>query len=328
LENNNLEFVTPDNIYINGNLKSAENYKNQYKLVKKNKEDKIIRVEFSSSSEYVKYKFTPEDVKYEETNNLGKKNIDINVENVSDSIILEIYSDGKIEDKNLLSYSFRYRTDEGKKTFKNYGTYGDSNGKIQSNKIEEKPELNIKKVEITIPSIKESQSLRNLLSSEDFSPNYYLKVYTLPNKKNLKLSNTISIIEGLELFRSYEFQFNDDICTKTIDIPYDKDVYIAVKATTPDKELLSYESLFIETKGNKGNNKDINYDNNIFKMDEKLIIIIVLLIIIIFILIFLCARYCCLKKRGNQIEKVIDNTLKNQEMLLNEEDLNSSKSQN
>ena len=331
LENNNLEFVTPDNIYINGNLKSAENYKNQYKLVKKNKEDKIIRVEFSSSSEYVKYKITPEDVKYEETNNLGKKNIDINVENVSDSIILEIYSDEKIEDKNLLSYSFRYRTDEGKKTFKNYGTYGDSNGKIKSNKIEEKPDLNIKKVEITIPSIKESQSLRNLLSSEDFSPNYYLKVYTLPNKKNLKLSNTISIIEGLELFRSYEFQFNDDICTKTIDIPYDKDVYIAVKATTPDKELLSYESLFIETKGNKDNkdnNEDNYYDNNIFKMDAKLIIIIVLLSIIIFILIFLCVRSCCLKKRENQIEKVIDNTLKNQEMLLNEEDLNSSKSQN
>ena len=332
LENNNLEFVTPDNIYINGNLKSAENYKNQYKLVKKNKEDKIIRIEFSSSSEYVKYKISPEEIKYEETNNLGKKNIDINVENINDSIILDIYSDEKIEDKNLLSYSFRYRTDEGKKTFKNYGTYGDSNGKIKSNKIEEKPELNKRQVEITIPSIKESQSLRSLLNSEEFSPNYYLKVYTLPSKNKLKLSNTISIIEGIELFKSYEFQFNEDTCTKNIDIPYDKDVYISVKATTPDKELLSYESLFIETKGNKDNDEGKNnyndYDNDIFKMDAKFFIIIALLIIIIFILVFLIARSCCLKKRENQIEKMIDNTLKNQEMLLNEEDLNSIKSQN
>jgi hypothetical protein len=189
LENNNLEFVTPDNIYINGNLKSVENNENKYKLIKKNKNDKILRVEFSSSSEHVKYKITPEDIKYEEISNLGKKNIDINVENILDPIILTIYSDETIEDKNLLSYSFRYRTDEGKKTFKNYGTYGDTNGKIKSNTIEEKPELNIKKVEITIPSIKESQSLRNLLNLEDLeksAPNYYLKVYTLPNKKKNK----------------------------------------------------------------------------------------------------------------------------------------------
>ena len=337
LENNNLEFVTPDNIYINGNLKSAGNNENKYKLIKKNKDDKILRVEFSSSSEYVKYKITPEDIKYVETNNLGKKNIDINVENILEPVILGIYCDEKVEDKNLLSYSFRYRTDEGKKTFKNYDTYGNTNGKINTNKIEENPELNIKKVEISIPSIQESQSLRNLLNSEDeskSSPNYYLKVYTLPNKNKLNLSNTISIIEGIELFRSYEFQFNDDTCTKTIDIPYDKDVYISVKATTPDKELLSYESLFIETKENKDEDKDEDKnknddnDNNIFKLDTKFFIIIALSIIIILILIFLCVRSCCLRKRGNKIEEMIDNTLKNQEMLLNEEDLNSSKSKN
>ena len=314
LENNNLDIIAPVNIYINGNLQSDENLINKYKLIKKNKNDKNIRVEFSSFSESVKYRFKPETIQVTETSNLGKKNLDINVEAITDPIIFEIFSENKEVDKNKLSYSFRYRTDEGIKTFKSYETFGDSKGKFTLENKEENPDKNIKSVELSIPSILESNNIRNLLENENDSPNYYLKIYTCEdNKTNLNNSNTISIIEeGMVLNRSYEFTFNEDTYKKTIVIPSDKNIYITIKAETPDKELLSYKSLFIENEIKKEENKTENNTkpndtpNNTFlnKSNIHLYIIIILLISINFILIMII--FICFIKKKRVKSKYVD----------------------
>ena len=302
LENNNLDIIAPDNVYINGNLKSDQNHINKYKLIKKNIKDKKIRVEFSSSSESVKYRINPENIIATETSYLGKKNIDINVEEISDPIIFEIYAENKEEDKNKLSYSFRYRTDEGIKTFKNYETFGNTKGKFtlaNKTKIQDK---NMTSVQLSIPSILESNNIRNLLENENNSPNYYyLKIYTCSEKeKELNNSNTISIIEGgMELNKAYEFTFNENIHNKTIDIPLDKNIYITIKAVTPDKELLSYDSLFIDKEQKEENNENENENKNKNEPTDtivnrsnvhfySIIILLTSIIIILIMIIFIC----------------------------------------
>ena len=145
LQNNNLDYSTPNNIYINGNLESSTNFTNKYKLIKKNEKDEKIRVEFSSSSEDVNYKIyklsDSTELTFEENKNLGKTNIDINVKNIFEPIIFEIYLDKNdtIEENKKFGYSIRYRTDEGKKIFNDYKTYGETNGNVEI-KIEDNKE--------------------------------------------------------------------------------------------------------------------------------------------------------------------------------------------
>jgi hypothetical protein len=125
-------------------------------------------------------------------------------------------------------------------------------------------------------------------------------------------SNTISIIDGMEYYKDYEFSFNDTECKRTIDIPYNKNVYITIKAMTPDKELLSYESILFDREDNKQDNDNDNKPDNKPDNDNteiyneskfRLIIIIILASIIGIIFIFIIVHYL-LKKRKNKVEEM------------------------
>jgi len=282
LQNNNIDYVAPNNIYINGNLEPGIESTNKYRLIKKNPNDKKIRVEFSSSSENVKYKLyynetqnllSTTQVDYDSKQNLGKQNIDINLDDNYNSLIFEIYNDKIENDKNKLSYTLRYRTDEGKKIFKNYKLNGTTEIKVNK-------ENKIKKVELTIPSIQDSDTM------EIISANYYLKLYK-QSKNDLFINNTISVVDGIEPYKSYEFKMNETSIKKNIEIPNDSNVYyVSITAVTSDKELLSYNSFLIDEKN--------KLSNNILFWILIGILILLLLIAIIIVL------HCICKKRKNK----------------------------
>ena len=283
LQNNNLDYVAPNNVYINGNLEPNKNSINKYKLSKKNSNDTKIRVEFSSSSENVKYKiyyyndnYTTENnaqvkVNYETKEALGKQNIDIYLEDNFDSLIFEVYADKIENDKDKLSYTLRYRTDEGKTLFKNYKING-----IVGVKEEKKDKKN--NFILNIPSIQNSDT------SENIPAHYYLKIYKKLDNV-LFINNTISVIDGVKPYKSYEFSIKEQSIEKTIEIPDDSDEYYAViTAITPDKELLCYNSFMINE-----------------KTRIWIIILIIILVILLLIALFIIIR-CLLRKRRNNIE--------------------------
>ena len=290
LQNNNLNYVTPENTYINGNLEIGKNSTNKYKLIKKNSNDKKIRVEFSSSSDNVKYKMyyntfeklrlASTQVDYEVVENLGKQNIDINLEDEFDSFIFEVYTDSIEDDKNKLSYTLRYRTDEGKIKFKNYKL----NGTVE---LVVKKKDNNKYLDISIPRIQDSNTL------EFISANYYLKVYKY-NEKDIIINNTISILDGIEPYKIYEFNINEEFYKKNIEIPNDDNKYYAtITAVTSDKELLSYTSFAKKEKEEEEDDDD----------DNDWIIIVIIIIAILLIIFIILLIHCLLKKRRNKVEE-------------------------
>ncbi len=284
MQKNNLNYVAPNNIYINGNLEKGSNATNKYKFIKKNSNDTKIRVEFSSSSDNVKYKIYYNNalkllkttiVDYEVKENLGKQNIDINLNENFDSFIFEVYPEKAENDINKLSYTLRYRNDEGKQKFRNYKINGNTELKIE-NKDKDK------QIEIIIPSIQDSDTL------EFISAKYYLKIYKY-NENDILINNTISIVDGIEPYKTYEFQMIDTFYKKCIQIPKDNNkYYVTITAVTDDKEFLSYKSILIEE-----DNKRI-----------WIIILIIVLVLILLIAIF-CIIRCILKKRKNNVEDEI-----------------------
>ena len=285
LQNNNIDYVTPDNVYINGNLEPGQNTTNRYKLIKKNSNDKKIRIEFSSSSKNIKYNMyynrnenllSSTQVDYEVKNNLGKQNIDINLDENYDSFIFEIYSDKIENDINKLSYTLRYRTDEGKKVFRNYKL----NGKTE---INTQKKDKIKNIILSIPAIQDSETL------EFISAIYYIKIYK-QSGNDLLINNTISIINGIEPYKTYEEKINEESIKKNIEVPNDKNkYYIVITAVTSDKELLSFNSIFVEEKNDEKNNK-------------WWIIILIIILVIILLIVLIIVIHCILRKRKNKIE--------------------------
>ena len=288
LQNNKLDYVAPENIYINSNLESNNNLTHKYKLRKKNANDKIIRVEFSSSSDNVKYRIYNDKIHllntnsslivYEEKENLGKKIIDIKLNDSNESFIFEVYSDKIIDNKNKLSYTLRYRTDEGTKVFNNYTTMDNTNGelkiKIQNNDKFKNAYL------ITIPSIQNSKTLQKVYST------YYLKIYKYDINDTI-INNTISIIDGIEPYKTYKFKFDGPYYNKSIGIPSENLYYISLTTITPDKELLGYKSFLI----------DIDYKDD--NKSKGWIIFIIIISVILFLVIFVLIIYFTLLKRKN-----------------------------
>ena len=303
LENNNLDYITPENTYINGNLDIGKQSYNKYKLIKKNSKDKNIRVEFSSASDDVQYRINYEanklkGINYNVTEKLGKKNIDIELGEDSNFIIFEVYTDEIVEDKNKLSYMIRYRTDEGKKIFKNYDTIKNTNGVLE---INENKNDKVNSIELTIPSIQDSET------SKQVPATYYLNIYKY-NKEDILMHNSISIVDGSEPYKSYEFKFEGEFYKKNFEIPLDGNYYITLKAVTPDKEFLSYKSLLI-----KNNKEDEGNDNN---SDIFWIIVIVCICVILLIVLFIIIRFYCNKKR---IKNVQIDEIQKSDILLDDE---------
>ena len=262
---------------------------NKYKLIKKNSKDKKIRVEFSSASDDVQYRINYEKnnskrINYNVTEKLGKKNIDIELDKDSNFIIFEVYTDEIVENKNKLSYIIRYRTDEGKKIFKNYDTIKNINEAFTKN---ENKNDKVNNIELTISSIQDSET------SKQVPATYYLNIYKY-NKENFLMHNSISIIDSCEPYKSYEFKFEGEFYKKNIEIPIDGKYYITLKAVTPDKEFLSYKSLLINN-----NKEDEVNDNN---SDIYRIIVIVCICVILLIVLFIIIHFCCLKKRIKNVE--------------------------
>ena len=184
-------------------------------------------------------------------------------------------------DLNKLSYTLRYRTDEGKKVFKNYKIEGTT---IVKADIIDKD--NIINATVTIPSIQDNDTLEFISSTI-----YYLKIYKF-SENDLLINNTISIVDGIETYKTYEFKINESQVNKNIEIPQDDNkYYISISAITSDKELLNYKSFYIDVK------KDED-DNKIW------IIILIILLVLILIILLAIIIHCLLKKRKNQIEDI------------------------
>ena len=215
-------------------------------------------------------------VDYEVKNNLGKQNIDINLDENYDSSIFEVYSDKIENDINKLSYTLRYRTDEGKKVFRNYKL----NGKTE---INTQKKDKIKNIILSIPAIQDSETL------EFISAIYYIKIYK-QSGNDLLINNTISIINGIEPYKTYEEKINEESIKKNIEVPNDKNkYYIVITAVTYDKELLSFNSIFVEEKNDEKNNK-------------WWIIILIIILVIILLIVLIIVIHCLLRKRKNKIE--------------------------
>ena len=294
-QNNNIDYIAPNNVYINSNLQTGTKSVNKYKLIKKNSEDKIMRIEFSPSSQNVKYKMyyinqlnllQNTEVDFIEEENFGKKNIDVNLNNDYDTIIFEIYNEKEESDINKMSYSLRYRTDKEKNKFKKYIKNGDI--KI----IKETKDNNIRNISLSIPIIKDNET------SKVISAEYYLKIYKFSDK-DLFINNTISIIDNLDPYKIIEFTTNETEYNNTITIPNDKNkYYITVNAITNERELLSYNSFVI----------DINKEKDEGQKEESkgglewyYILLIILAILILLVIIIFSIRYA-MKKRENKIE--------------------------
>ena len=290
LQNNNINYVSPNNIYINSNLEAGINSVNKYKLIKKNSDDKIMRIEFSPSSQNIEYKLYYDNstdllktskIEYGEKSSFGKKNIDINLEKDFDSIIFEVYNENKENDINKLSYSLRYRT--GKENiFKNYIT--DDEIKI----IQQKKEDKIRSISLNIPILKDNETETKI------SAEYYLKIYKF-SEKDLFINNTISIIDNLDPYKIIEFTINDTNYTQNIEIPNDNNkYYVVINAITNERELLSYNSFIIDIDEQEGEKSE--------GLPIWAIILIIIGILILIIVIILIIRYAR-KNKINDIEK-------------------------
>ena len=298
-QNNNIDYIAPNNIYINSNLELNKDYSiNKYKLIKKNSDDKIMRIEFSPSSNEIKYKLyynntstnnllKSSEVNYKEEETFGKKNIDINLEEDFDTIIFEIYNDKKENDINKLSYSLRYRTDKENK-FINYII--NDNIKI----IETKKENNMRKISLSIPPLKNNET------SEIISADYFLKIFKY-SENDLSIKNTISIIDNLEPYQIIELIINSDNYNQTIEIPDNNNkYYIIINAITKDRELLSYNSFFIEPEKKQEEKEENEPEKSGFPV-WAIILIIIAVILILLIIGYLIYRYYK-KQKQNDIE--------------------------
>jgi hypothetical protein len=302
LQNNNIDYIAPNNIYINSNLEKGISSK--YKLIKKNSDDKIMRIEFSYSSENVKYKLdyadtTPNNllseptINYEEKNTLGKKNIDINLDNEHDTLIFEIYSDKTDIDVSELSYSLRYRTDK-ENNFKNYKTKGNINlVKKETDKVNNKTNITL-----SIPAIKDNST------SEIISAQYYLKVYNYTSK-NILINNTISLVDNLEPYKVIEFTNKNEDYEQKLELPNNNEKYfILVDAITDDRELLSYNSIVVDIEKGKddgGKSDDVQPEKSGGLPVWALVLIIILSVLLLIAIAFIIVR-CIMKKRGNVVE--------------------------
>ena len=302
-QNNNIDYIAPNNIYINNNLETKANSVNKHKLIKKNLDDKFMRIEFSPSSNNVKYKMYYNNTKTDlltnsqidliEFDNLGKKIIDINLDNNYDTIIFEVYNEKEENDINKMSYTLRYRTDKENK-FKNYVT----DGEIKL--IEQKKENNMRNITLSIPTLKDNST------SEIIMVEYYLKIYKY-SENDLLINNTISSVDNLDPYQIIEFTINNTVYNHTITIPNDNNkYYIIINAITNERELLSYNAFIIDGEENKQNEDGKEKEKQEEKKDKEglkwyWILIIILAVLILIVAILLVVRYI-LKNRKNQVE--------------------------
>ena len=263
-----------------------------------------MRIEFSYSSENVKYKLdyadtTPNNllseptINYEEKNTLGKKNIDINLDNEHDTLIFEIYNDKTDVKESELSYSLRYRTDK-ENNFKNYKTKGNINlVKKETDRVNNKTNITL-----SIPAIKDNST------SEIISAQYYLKVYNY-SSKNILINNTISLVDNLEPYKVIEFTNKNEDYEQKLELPNNNEKYfILVDAITDDRELLSYNSIIVEIEKGKddgGKSDDVQPEKSGGLPVWALVLIIILSVLLLIAIAFIIVR-CIMKKRGNVVE--------------------------
>lgn len=262
-----------------------------------------MRIEFSPSSNNVKYKMYYNNTKTDlltnsqidliEFDNLGKKIIDINLDNNYDTIIFEVYNEKEENDINKMCYTLRYRTDKENK-FKNYVTDGD----IKLN--EQKKENNMRNITLSIPTLKDNAT------SEIIMAEYYLKIYKY-SENDLLINNTISIVDNLDPYQIIEFTINNTVYNHTITIPNDNNkYYIIINAITNERELLSYNAFIIDGEENKQNEDGKEKEKQEEKKNKEglkwyWILIIILAVLILIVAILLVVRYI-LKNRKNQVE--------------------------
>jgi len=304
---------------LNGNL-DYKNNKNEYKIIKKYKNDKKLRIELSSSDNVnfsISYPKIVEiyrvlnDIKFEETKGLGKKYIDIDIETINNPLIFSIYQNNLTENKSVY-YSFKYKTNKGSENFKNYSTFDDKEGLIENNYTFEENKINI---HLKFPSIKDK------VTSNKIKVKYYLKIYKY-NENQTILNDTISVIDTISPIVSYEYNFEE------LKDYYEKDLvllnynnshnyYVTLSAVViDDHEFIGYKSFIINSKKEddkkEDDKKEDDKKNDDKKDDDKkdddkkkgddpttvnnnkwwniLIILLIILIIIIIILIVLLLK--------------------------------------
>jgi hypothetical protein len=312
---NKNDFLMPLDTYINGYLSTNEE-SHIYNLNKKNVNDTKLRIEFSSSSECYEFKIVNNtknqnnEVEINPKNILGKKVYDIDfIDDNSQNFTLKImHKTGNITE---FSYSLRYRTDEGTKTFINYEITGEHKT-ITSTEI--KNENNTKTIQINIPPVKKSNEL--------VDANYYLKIYE-KNEKSSTISDTIAIVDEVEPLELYYIKCNDDSCNKIVNISSVNSYIISVIAVTPDKELLSYKSIEIigtgedkktdeptgkqsdeetETQTGDSGQPGINNDGEENKENSYTVVFVIIIVVLVILLAIFIILYILKRNKSQAIE--------------------------
>lgn len=291
LEVNNINYYAPNNVYLNGNL-DHQNNKGEFKIVKKNEKDKKIRVELSSSEDVSfsialfnisqVYKFLSEDINYEVSKGLGKKYIDINVEEINNPLLFTIYHENLPENHNIY-YSFKYKSSDN---FKNYDVLDNKEGLIENEWEKDKNKLILN---FKFPSIIDKET------SNKVNAKYYLKIYK-HDQNEIIINNTISVVDNILPIVSYEYNFEvlKDYYEKELEIENFKngDNYYATLTAivVDDDEFVAYKSFSF---------KEIEKEKEKKKSSKFWIIFIIIFVVLIIVGVFICIYFKKIKNKSS-----------------------------
>ncbi len=315
IEVSNLPFsnsTSPINQYVDGSFLLNQEKPNIHYLKKEKKNDKKMRIEFSTSSKEINFAFI------KDINKINKKENDtinfISQENINgkslfyinssdfDGIYLSVFPKGnKIEKEISSNYVFKYNSYINENTTIN-DIIADENGIITYEYNSSKNELNL-----IIPSLIEKKSNKSILGQ------YFIRIFKEDTLSNMTTLDTISFITE-QPFDSYQFTSKEKKTININNINSNQNYSISCIGKTENGELISYKSIVtnIQKKPNPEPPKS-SYDNLVLII-ILIIVIIALIIVFAFILIKMKKDKDILQERINTLshldegrEKLVEN---------------------
>ena len=296
IEISNLPFTnssSPINQYIDGMFLLNQSNNNIHYLKKERKNDKIMRIEFSTSSKEINFAFVKDinkdNLKKNTSLNFisqnyegGKSIIYINSTELN-GIYLSIFpKENQITSEKSSNYVFKYNSIKNDNYTIN-DIIADGNGKLNYNYISNSNEL-----KITIPSLIENNT-KKIIPAQ-----YFIRIFKKEDLSKMTLLTTISFITETPV-NLYQFSFIEkqkEISIKNIQI--DCYYYITCIAKTENSELISYQSI--------DNPLDYNPQSN----QKKSYYIYILVIIIIVLIIAFTIIFIRIKKEKDFLEEKIN----------------------
>ena len=318
IEVSNLPFsnsTSPINQYVDGSFLLGQEKPNIHYLKKEKKNDKKMRIEFSTSSKEINFAFIKDINKVNKTENdtinfisqenqNGKSIFYINSSDI-DGIYLSVFpKEKKIQKEISSNYVFKYNSYKNESIIIN-DILADDDGKLKY-----EYNLNKNELKLTIPSLIEKKTKKKILAQ------YFIRIFKKETLSNMTKLDTISFITE-EPFESYQFTSKNEMTININNINSNQNYSISCIGKTEDGELISYKSF--ETNNTIPQPKPSDQGNNNFILIIILIVIILILItVFIFVFIkmkkdkdFLLQKINNLSQIDNGHEKLIPNYTEN-----------------